>query len=176
MGLIQVLLPSDFTQNRNEIQFPLLARLSSVFPQDLVQDISVQAVLGRETPSKIPDLLLGPSLETIRPLLDQEFGDEDVPAQPRDPVCEFPGRPRVKISVLFWDLLEDVVDERLVDFSDLGIVCSPSVDSETVFASEEVFEKGHVWCLWRDVDHALESDILIQPDRPAETILEIDGD
>ena len=146
MGLIQVLPPSNFTQNRNKIQFPL-ARLSSVIPQNLVQNISVQAVLERETPSKIPNLLLGPSLKTIRPLLNQEFGDEDVPAQPRDPVCEFPDRPRVKMSVLFWDFLDDVVDERSVDFSDLGIVCSPRVDGETVFASKEVFEKGHVWCL-----------------------------
>jgi len=170
-GLIQVLPPSNFTQNRNKIQFSL-ARLSSVIPQDLVQDISVQAVLERETPSKIPNLLPGPFLKTIRPLLDQEFSDEDVPAQPRDPVCEFPDRPWVKMLILCWDLLEDVVDERSVDLSDLGIVCSPCVDGEAVFTSEEVFEKGHVRCLWRDVDHALESDILIQPDRPAETILD----
>ena len=63
--------------------------------------------------------------------------------------------------VLFWDFLEDVVNERSVDFSDLGVVCSPCIDGETVLASEEIFEKGHVWCLWRDVDHVLESDNLI---------------
>ena len=63
--------------------------------------------------------------------------------------------------VLFRDFLEDMVDERLVDLSDLEVACSPCVDGKTVFASEETFEKGHVWCLWRDVDHALESDIFI---------------
>lgn len=65
-----------------------------------------------------------------------------------------------------------MIDEGLVNLFDVGVVCAPCVDSETVFASEEVFEKDPVWRLRRDVDHALESDILVQPDRPAETVLD----
>jgi hypothetical protein len=57
--------------------------------------------------------------------------------------------------------LDDVIVEGLVDFSDIVVVCTPRVDGKAVFAGEEVFEEDHVWCFWRDIDHALESDILV---------------
>ena len=97
----------------------------------------------------------------VCPFLDQEFGDKDIPAQPRDSVREFPDRPWVEMSVLFWDFLEDVVDERLVDFSDVGVVRAPCIDGEAVLASEKFFEESHVRCLRRDVYHALKPDIFI---------------
>lgn len=97
----------------------------------------------------------------IHPLLNQEFRDENVLAQPRDPVHESPDWPWVKALVLLWDFFENMVDERLIDLSDLGVVCSPCVNGETVFAGEEIFEKGHIWCLGRDIYHALEPDIFI---------------
>lgn len=100
----------------------------------------MQAVLEREAPSESLDLFLGQLLETIRPLLNQEFGHEDVPAQPRDPVREFPDRRWVEMPVLLWDFFDNVVNERLVDIPDAGVVCSPCIDGKTVFASEEVFK------------------------------------
>lgn len=75
--------------------------------------------------------------------------------------------------MLFWDFFYNVVDEGLEDPFDMGVVCVPCVDGEPVLASEEVFEEGPVWCLWRDVDRALEPNILVYPDRlPAETVLD----
>lgn len=70
-----------------------------------------------------------------------------------------------------WNLLDDVVDERLVDLSNMRVVRAPRVDSKAVFASEEVFEEGPVWRFWRDIHHSLETDILVQPNRPTEAIL-----
>lgn len=85
-----------------------------------------------------------------------EFGDEDVPAQSRDPE-----RSRVKSLILLRDFFRDAIDEGVVDLSSPGIVQSLCVDGEAVSASEDIFENGRVWCVWSDVDHALESDIFI---------------
>ena len=97
----------------------------------------------------------------ISPLLKEEFCDEDVPAQPSDSVRELPGRPWVELSVLLWDFLSDVINERLVDLFDVAVICTPRIDGEAVFASEEIIEEDPVWCLWGGVNHALESDILV---------------
>ena len=147
-------------QRSPKIRRPLV-RLGSVFLQGLVQKIPVQAILGRETPSESLDILFCQILEVIHPFLNEELGDEDVPTQPRDPVRQPPDRPWVEFLVLLWDFFDDVVDEGLVDLFDMGVVCTPWVDGKTVFASEEVLEQGPVRCLWRYVDHTLESDILV---------------
>jgi hypothetical protein len=64
-----------------------------------------------------------------------------------------------------------VVAEGLVELPGVVVGCGPRVDGETVFVSEEAFEEGPVWGFWRDVNYPVETDIFVQPDRPAETIL-----
>ena len=63
--------------------------------------------------------------------------------------------------MLGLDFLLDEVDERLVDVPHGRVVRAPRVDGETVLLGEEVLEERHVRCVQRDVDHALEADVLV---------------
>lgn len=60
-----------------------------------------------------------------------------------------------------------MVNERLVDVSDFGVIGAPRIDRETVFLGEKFLEELHVLGLETDIRHALEPNILVQPDRPA---------
>lgn len=50
-------------------------------------------------------------------------------------------------------------------------VRAPRVHRKTVFLGQKVLEEGDVLGLLRDVDHALETNVFVQPDRPAQAVL-----
>ena len=152
-----------------------LRRLSdqrSIVRENLIEAIPVQTILKRKALRDRINLLYRLALKVFCPLAHEELGDEDVPRQPADAICQLPHRRRVQVLVFGLDLLFDQVDERLVDVSHRAVVCAPRVDGESVLLGEEVFEERHVCCLLRDVHHALEADVLVQPDRPAQTVLD----
>lgn len=114
------------------------------------------------------------ALEMVRPLLHQKLGHQDTPRQPSNAVTQLPHRGGVELLVFLRGLLENMVDERLVDVLHGARVCAPCVDGETVFLREELLEELHVGGLGVKEHHALEPDVLVQPNRPAQTILVVD--
>lgn len=101
------------------------------------------------------------------PFLDEELADENVPRKAGDAVAELPYWGRIDGAELVRDFLNDVIEERLVDVADGGVICTPCIDGEAVLLGEVFFKEGHVGCVGRDVDHPLEANVLIRPDRPA---------
>ena len=156
------------------IRFQIVAHLLSslsIGTEDSVELFTLNAVLVLEGGSDVLDLLVGLADKVVSPLLDKEFAEKDVARNTGDALGELPDRGRVECAVLLGDLLDDMVEEGLVDVTDVGVICTPGIDSETVLLGEEVLEESHVGSVKVDVDHSLEANILVQPDRPAETIL-----
>lgn len=145
-----------------------------VLHQDLVQPLPLLTLVVPEARSDAVQLVLLLPNEVIRPLLHEKLCDKDVPCEPADPCIELPDGEGVELLELGWDLLHDVVYQRLVDVSDGRIVRAPGINGETVFLGEEILEERHVRRLLGYVDHPLISDVLVQPDSPAETVLVVD--
>ena len=133
---------------------------------------AVQAVLEREALRDRVDLGLALPDEVVRPLLHHELRDEDVARETGDTALELPDGVRVQVLVLLRDLVLDVLHERVVELVDGAVVGAPGVDGEALLLGEEVLEEGHVLGFGVDVDHALETDILVEPDRPAQSVLQ----
>jgi hypothetical protein len=138
--------------------------------ENLIQAIPMQAVLKLEALRDLVQLGLALPAEMFRPLLHKILGHENVARQPTDPVRHLP-ECRVERLVFRRDFLSDVVDQGLVDVLDPGGVRAPSVHGKTVFLGEKVLEERDVLGLLRDVDHALETDVFVQPDRPTQAVL-----
>jgi hypothetical protein len=142
-----------------------------VVRENLVQAVTKGAVLECKAPCERIELLLGLAPEVLRVLLQEELGHEETPRETVDAVVELPHRVGVHELVLGLDLLLDVVVQGLVDVPDAGVVGAPGVDGHPMLLLEEVLEEGHVGRVELEVNHALEADVLVQPDRPAEAIL-----
>lgn len=63
------------------------------------------------------------------PFLDEELADENVPRKAGDAVAELPYWGRVDGAELVRDFLNDVIEERLVDVADGGVI-SPHASTE----------------------------------------------
>lgn len=109
----------------------------------------------------------------IGPLLHQKLGNEDVTCQAANTLSEFPNGSRVEVAVLLGDFFKDEINKGLVGGANIFVIGTPGIDSEMVFLSEEVLEKDHVGRIEGCVDHSLEADVLVQPDRPAQAILSV---
>ena len=151
----------------------LLSRRLGIGTEDSVKFFTLDAVLVSEGRSDGLELLVGLADEVVSPLLDEEFAEEDVARDTSDTLRELPNGGGVEDAVLLGDLLDDMVEEGLVDVTDVGVIGSPSIYSETVLLGKEILEEGHVRSVEVNVDHSLEANVLVQPDRPAETILKI---
>ena len=143
----------------------------SVIRQNLVKTIPVQAVFEREALRNRINLRLALTDEVFRPLANEELGDQDVAREASNAVRKFPDGRGIEALVFWLDLALNEVDERLVRRADVRFVCAPRIDCQPVLLRQEVAEQGHVRCLARDVDHALEADVFVQPDGPAESVL-----
>ena len=139
--------------------FPLFSMLS----EDSIQSIPKLTVLKRETLRNLLQLGKILSQEMICPLLHQKFGNKHGPAQPTRPLLQRPDR-GIELEVLFANILSDVFGYGCVNLLDLGVVLSPRVDCEPMLSSEKVSKELHVRRRAGDVDHSLETDILVQPD------------
>ena len=132
----------------------------------------MQAVCKREALRDLVDLRLALAPEVLSPLLHQELRHKDVAREPPNAVRQLPHGRGVQRLVLGADFIPDELGERFVDVADLRVVGAPRVDREPVLLREEVLEERHVRRLARDVHHALEADVFVQPDRPTETVLQ----
>lgn len=124
----------------------------------------MQAVLKLEALRDLVQLDLALPAEMFRPLFHKIFGDQDVARQPTDTAWHLPDGRRVELLVFRWDFLCDVVDQGLVDVLDRGGVRAPCVHRKTVLLGEEFFEQRDVLGFLRDVDHALETNVFVEPD------------
>ena len=131
----------------------------------------MQAIPKLEALRDLVQLGLALPAEMFRPLLHKILGHENAARQPTDPVWHLPDRGGVECLVFRRDFSCDVVDQGLVDVPDPGGVRAPCVHGKTVFPGEEVLEERDVLGLLRDVDHALEPDVFVQPDGPTQAVL-----
>jgi hypothetical protein len=138
-----------------------------IFSKNRIQLLPLHTVRILEARrERIERLLVQPD-EMVRPLLHEELADQDVPRDARDALVDLPHGARVQVAVLRVDLGRDVRLERRVDVAHGGVVRAPRVDREAVLLGEERREALHVGRGRRDVDHALEADVFVQPDGPA---------
>lgn len=108
----------------------------------------------------------------VSPLLDQELGNQDVTGEAGDAITELPNGCGVQAAVFLRDLLDDKVGEGLISVADGLVVSAPGIDGKAVLLGKEVLEECHIRRIEGRMHHALETNILVEPDRPAEAILE----
>lgn len=143
----------------------------SVLREDPVQPIPVQAMFELEALCNGVELLFRLTLEVIAPLLHEELRHQDVTGQTPDAIREFPDGSWIQLAVFFGNLFVDEFQQGLVCRAHVCIVGAPGVRSKSVLFGEEVLEEGDIRRLARDKDHALEADIFVEPDRPAQAVL-----
>lgn len=146
-----------------------------VLLEDSVQAITLGAILKLEASGELVELLLIESAEVLGPLADHVLCEHDVAVETANAVAKRPDGCWVE-SAVRWvgDGVDDKLLEHILRVLDALGVCTPRVDGELILLEEEGFEALHVGRVETNVDHSLETDILIQPDAPADLLLVVD--
>lgn len=144
----------------------------SVLGQDFIQPIALQAIFELEALCKLVEFLFRLSSEIIRPLEDENLAHHDRPSHPRHALVDGPNGIWVQFQVLLIvHIVYHQIDERIEDAFNGCVVSAPAVKCKSVFLGKEWLEEFHVRRVSGDVDHALEPDVLVKPDRPTQTVL-----
>ena len=71
---------------------------------------------------------------------------------------------------MFYVLL-DKVNQRRIDMLYVCVIAAPAIDGKLVLCRKVVLQEEDVWCIPSNVHHALEANVFVKPDRPAQAIL-----